>query len=85
MGKVSIEMMNGYNIALHGIRAPQGSKKIAESIMENGLIMRSGTNSIRCTTIQLGDEYRNKNFKDEVLKIGSILWLYFYGEIKGEF
>ena len=66
MGKVSNEMMNGYNIALHGIRAPQGSKKIAESIMENGLIMRSGTNSIRCTTIQLGDEYRNKNFKDEL-------------------
>jgi hypothetical protein len=28
---------------------------------------------------------KNKNFKDEVLKIGSILWLYFYGKIKSEF
>lgn len=28
---------------------------------------------------------KNKNVKDELLKIGSILWLYFYGEIKGEF
>lgn len=66
MGKVSKKMMNGYNVALHGIRASNGSKEIAESIMENGLIMRAGTNSIRCTTIQFGDEYRNENFKEEL-------------------
>ena len=28
---------------------------------------------------------KKKFFKDELLKIGSILWLYFYGKIKGEF
>lgn len=59
-------MMNGYNIALHGIRASEGSKQIAESIMEEGLRLRAGTDSIRCTTIQLGDEYRNPDFKNDL-------------------
>lgn len=65
-------MINGYNVAIHGIRASEGSREIAEQIMQEGLKMRSGTQSIRCTTIQLGDEYRNSNFREETEK-------YFYG------
>lgn len=59
-------IMKGYNIALHGIRANEGSKEIAENIMEKGLNIATGRKSIRCTTVQLGDEYRNDNFKKDL-------------------
>lgn len=73
MSNVTRKRMNeGYNVALHGIRASEGSKEIAEQIMQDGLKMRPGTRSIRCTTVQLGDEYRNSNFREETEK-------YFYG------
>ena len=60
-----IDLEKGYNIALHSIRASTGSKDIADKIMQEGLNMPHNA-SIRATTIQLGDAYRNKNFEQEL-------------------
>jgi len=55
----------GYNVALHSIRASTGSKDIANQIMQEGLNMPYNA-SIRATTIQLGDQYRNENFEQDL-------------------
>ena len=59
-------MDKGYNIALHGIRNKKGSAEVAIEIMKKGLVLAPGANSIRSTTVQLGDQYRNVFFNEDL-------------------
>ncbi len=61
-------MEKGYNIALHCIRNYSGSREKAEAIMKDGLNMPKSAKSIRSTTIQLGDKYRNEKLDNELPK-----------------
>ncbi|MBR3281447.1 MAG: hypothetical protein IKI57_06420 [Clostridia bacterium] len=63
------KMERGYNIAGHNMRNSEGSKEAAEKVFEEGLIIADGKKSIRHTTVQLGDKYRNKRIKEDINRL----------------